>query len=744
MNRQFKSFVAILLLLLQTSLAFPDQAITNIHTTSFSPVEKPQVFSPPINPENKIDESFKTLPLTFEPNRGQADDSVKFIARGKGYNLLLKSEEAIIAFDASGKQHILRMKLESAFNSKVIGVDPLPGKANYFIGNNPKQWHTNIPTYSRVKSVDVYRGIDMVYYSVQGVLEYDFIVKPGADPKQIAMSIEGADQMKLDPSGDLIVSIPDEEIRFPAPRIYQEVNGVRQTIAGAFVLKQNRQIAFDLSSYDTKLPLVIDPQLVYATYLGGTGGNDGGGGTFGGDIAKRIAVDSAGSAYITGQTFSVNFPLKTPIQGRYAGSTDAFVTKLSPDGSSIVYSTYLGGSLGDGASGIALNPAKSAFVTGVTGSFDFPLKNPMQNSNRGGGESFVAKLSPAGNSLVYSTYLGGSDLDNAEGIVIGKGKALANAAYIYGSTSSTNFPLAGATQTNYGGGQIDGFVTVLNPAGAKLIFSTYLGNKREERITTCAINPERGDLYLGAAITDPSQGETGNYIAHFKRGSSGANGTIQKAAGFWEFLLLTDLKTIILVVQKLLRESKSARIWFDFITNPPASIGGKAAQAAAGELYLSLNSCVSPENGPECNDVGVVIALDPDLNYKRDTNFGGEFQQIFLNDQAIDSQGRVYVVGGVESRGFRTVNPIQSSYRGGTSDAFIVTTGPAGSQVVFASYIGGGKEDVGQGVAVDPQGNIYVTGYTSSTNFVNTPGAFQTKKNGPLYDAFIVKISPVQ
>ena len=736
MNHRFKSFVAILIMLLQVSLAFPDQPITNIRTTPLSPTEKPQVFPTPINPENKIAESFSSLPLTFEVNRGQANESVKFIARGRGYNLLVKSEEAIIAFQTSGEQHILRMKLlEPAFNSKVIGVDPLPGKVNYFIGNNPNQWRTNIPTYSKVKSVDVYRGIDMVYYSVQGVLEYDFIVKPGADPKQIAMSIEGADEMEVDASGDLIVRIPDEEIRFPAPRIYQEVNGIRQTIAGAFVLKENRQIAFDLSSYDTKLPLVIDPQLIYATYLGGTGGNSGGGGTYGGDIAQRIAVDSAGSAYITGQTFSVNFPLKTPIQGRYAGNTDAFVTKLSPDGSSIVYSTYLGGSLGEGATGIALNPAKSAFVTGSTGSFDFPLKNPMQNTNRGGGESFVAKLSPAGNSLVYSTYLGGSGSDDVTGIEIGKGKSIANAAYVYGYTRSNNFPLIDATEKTYGGGLSDGFVSIINPAGSKLLFSTYLGDSRDERIVSSAMNTQRGDLYLTVGVSDSSVGKSDSYLAHFKRGPTGSD-VIHKSDFFDECVKDS--------IKELAEELKDIEAWADFILNPPPVIPGGGAQAGSGELYVSIHSCVPPAGSQECRDVGVVVTLDSDLNFKRATNFGGDFQNLEISDQAIDSQGRVYVVGGVESRGFRTVNPIQSSYKGGTSDAFIVATGPAGSQVVFASYIGGGKEDVAEGVAVDPQGNIYVTGYTSSTNFPQTSGAFQTKKNGPLYDAFIVKISPVQ
>jgi hypothetical protein len=730
-----KIFCLILVLLLISPATIISDPIAVSRTASISiPNENS---TPNFNwNQGSVNTNYAALPLSFELNRGQADPSVKFVARGRGYNMLLTGQEAVLAFANDSDQHILRMKLlNSAHNPTLTGLQKLPGKVNYFIGNNRAQWHTDIPTYSKVNCADVYRGIDLVYYSVDGALEYDFVVKPGGDPNQIAMLIDGADQMEIDSAGNLVVKIPDQEIQFHAPRIYQEVNGSKQTIAGAFVLKADRQVAFHLSSYDSKLPLVIDPQLVYATYLGGSGGNGGGGGSFGGDLAARIAVDSTGSAYITGQTFSVNFPLKTPLQGRFAGSTDAFVTKLSPDGKSIIYSTYLGGSLGDGAVGIAVNPAKSAFVAGVTGSFDFPLKSPMQNTNHGGGESFVTKLSPAGNSLMYSTYLGGSGFDQVSGIEIGKGKTIPNAAYVYGSTTSTNFPLVQASQKQYGGGFRDAFVSVLNPAGTKLTFSTYAGTKNDEQFVSAALNPQRGDLYFGIKVQDDSGNQT-SQLGHFveKTGTASTKGNNK---GYFYFI--TDW---IRYFHLLYSESKDFRTFVDFFA-PPEPLGLQKSQPAAEpELYASINNCVFPEGSSSCVGSGVIVTLDPDLNFKRATNFGGSNQNLAIEDQAVDSQGRVYVAGYVESRNFQTVNAIQPSSRGGISDAFLVATGPSNSQITFASYLGGSKEDVAKGVTVDPQGNIYVTGFTASTNFLQTPGAFQTKKNGPLFDAFIVKIAP--
>src|SRR5207302_767574 len=331
------------------------------------------------------------------------------------------------------------------------------GKANYFVGNDTAKWRTDVPTYAKVHYQEVYPGIDLVYYAKQRQLEYDLVVRPGADPSAIALRLTGADKVEVDVQGDLVLHTAAGPIRQQKPFIYQEVGGVRKEIAGGYVLKGEQHVGFKVAAHDARRPLVIDPILSYSTYLGGGGA----------DRSHAIAVDAAGNAYVTGGTFSPDFPTTA---GAFqtslgAGTFQAFVTKLNPSGSALVYSTYLGGNGGAESYGIAVDAAGNAYVTGRTFSPDFPTTaGAFQTTYGGEQDAFVTQLDAAGSALVYSTYLGGNRYDEGNSIAVDP----AGNAYVGGLTQSFDFPTtAGAFQTR-AVGDTNAFVAKLDPAGCTL------------------------------------------------------------------------------------------------------------------------------------------------------------------------------------------------------------------------------------------------------------------------------------
>ena len=326
-------------------------------------------------------ESYGKLPVYFEANRGQADQRVKFLSRGNGHTFFLTSTDAVLILTKpeqaarhkrEKREEASRTVLRMAFlgdnpQSRVAGREELSGKVNYFIGNDPKKWHTSVPTYARAQYQDLYPGIDLTFYGNQRQLEYDFVVRPGADPKSIVLGFEGADKLEVDGQGNLLLRTTAGPIRQQRPFIYQEVNGVRREIAGGYALKKMHQVGFQVASYDVSQPLVIDPILFYSTYLGGSGLDLVHGG--------NIAVDSSGNAYVTGLTESPNFPTTSgSFQSAFGpGSRDVFITKLNPTGSGLVYSTFVGGSNEAAGSALALDSAGNAYVTGYTNSPNFPV-----------------------------------------------------------------------------------------------------------------------------------------------------------------------------------------------------------------------------------------------------------------------------------------------------------------------------------------------------------------------------------
>lgn len=407
---------------------------------------RPRRVAPQPKPINlaTVDNALRALPLTFEPNQGQFDSSVSFVARGSGFEARLSASSASLLLyqPEAGSERLsvtaVAMRLEGGNPTATLeGVGELASVSNYLIGRDPAEWHTRIPNFGAVRYHDIYPGIDLLFHGGQGRLEYDFDLAPGADPGAIRLRFGDLDALSVGADGALRLAVGTVVLSQPPPGIFKRVAGGRESVAGGYYLFSPHEVGFRVDRSESGL--LIDPVLIYSTYLGGSVG----------DGALAVAVDSAGSAYLAGQTSSPDFPTKNPFQGTYRGGTslygNAFVTKFDPTGSSLVYSTYLGGSSGedggrngDEATGIALDDAGSAFVVGSTDSSDFPVTDGgYQLSLEGSLNVFLSRLDATGSNLEYSTYLGGNQIDFAKAVAVDNvGKA-----YVCGSAGSANFPL---------------------------------------------------------------------------------------------------------------------------------------------------------------------------------------------------------------------------------------------------------------------------------------------------------------
>lgn len=433
-----------------------------------------------------IAENLHRLPLAFERNAGQAGQAAEFTARGAGYGVALAHGNAHISLRRGEAAAAIDLRLSGARTGLLgAGRNALAGKVNYFIGNDPSRWRTDIPTFERVEYSSVYPGVDLAYYGRRGRLEYDFIVAPGADPSSIHIELTGARSLRIDPAGDLVLDVGGQPLTFRKPVTYQQVAGTRRVVHSSYKLAATNQVGFALGSYDPRYPLVIDPSLAYSTYLGGSGF----------DYGTAIAVSSAGNAYVTGYTSSLDFPTDKPEQSFFTGSSAIFVAKLSPNGASLVYATYLGGSQYNYPYAIAVDSTGAAYVTGLTESPDFPLKNALYSSLNGGEDAFVTKFNPAGSSLVYSTYIGGSGADYALGLALDS----AHNVYIAGSTQSSDYPTTTGAYQPVSGGSC-AFVTKLNAAGTALSWSTYFGQSCAAQTNALAVDSEQAVYLTGAAF----------------------------------------------------------------------------------------------------------------------------------------------------------------------------------------------------------------------------------------------------
>jgi hypothetical protein len=685
-------------------------------------------------------DTYGKLPLTFEANHGQTDERVKFLSRAGGYMLFLTGDEAVLALPETSTDKakmastahtlqsgiaapkagaVLRMKLLDANPTvKITGADELASTSNYFIGNDPAKWHSDVPTYAKVKYEGIYSGIDLVYYGNQRQLEYDFIVAPGADPRRIAFHVRGAKRIRQDGHGDLVLKTEtgEGEIRWHKPVVYQEKDGTRQKLAAHYVIKHKNRVGFEIAEYDLRRPLFIDP-LVYSTYLGGGGD----------DLGWGIAVDGAGNAYVTGYTTSTNFPTKNPLQPDHAvgGSNgyDAFVAKLNPAGSALVYSTYLGGSGDDYGSGIAVDSAGNAYVSGTTFSTDFPTKNPFQPANAGFANVFLTKINPAGSALVYSTYLGGSGGDEGFSIAVdGAGNA-----YLTGLTLSDDFPTMNPLQPARGGDS-DAFVTKINPAGSALVYSTYLGGGQDEYGFGVAADTA-GNAYV-TGQTFSINFPTMNPLQPLYGGGDG-NAFVTKINATGSALVYStflggsdrDLGNGIAIDTAGNAYVTGEAHSFDFPTTPGAfrtvCNGGSGDCASNGDAFVA-----------KINTTGSPLVYSTFLGGSGGDNGYGI---------AVDSAGNAYVAGGTDSAdfpvtpgAFQTVCDVSGN---GCGSAFVTQLNTTGSALVYSTYLG--DSDVSLGIAVDSECHAYVTGFTQSTAFP-TKRPFQAANAGGS-DAFVTK-----
>jgi len=711
-------------------------------------------------------QNFGKLPLNFEVNRGQTDSQVKFLSRGSGYALFLTGNEAVLSLkkpSATSRQlsasrrlpvasslswpamnnrprimdtlippliqnpksqienwqpptpsaqqsarTTVRLRLVGADpKAKVIGVDELPGKSNYFIGNSPKKWRTNVPTYAKVKYQNLYPGVDLIYYGNQRQLEYDFVVAPGADPNRIGLQFHGAGKPRIDDKGDLVLGADGDEVRLQKPQVYQDASRTRKAVEGRYWMAAANTISFRVGDYDRSKPLVIDPVLVYSTYLGGEEE----------DVGLGIAVDSAGNAYVTGYTEG-DFPTMNSLQPYESVDDCAFVAKIDPSGSALVYSTYLGGSQGNPAYGIAVDSAGNAYVTGSTTSSNFPTMNPLQTYLEGNSNAFVTKINPSGSALVYSTYLGGSEEDVGMGIAVdGAGNA-----YVTGTTLSTNFPTANPLQDNFGGGYSDTFVAKLNPAGSALVYSTYLGGSGDDSASGIAVD-SAGNAYVTGSTTS-SNFPTMNPL---QPTYGGGNGDVFVAK---------------------INPSGSALVYSTYLGGSGGERGSGIAVDSAGNAHVTGSTTSSnfptmnplqPTYGGGNGDV-FVAKINPSGSALVYSTYLGGSEEDVGEGIAVDSAGNAYVTGYTNSSNFPTMNALQPFAPSG-APAFIAQLNSTGSALGYSTYLGGSQEDLGMGIAVDSAGNAYVTGIAESTNFP-TVNALQPTYGGN-YDSFVAKISSI-
>jgi len=851
----------------------------------------------------RLVETYGRLPLTFEGNAGQTDAQVKFLSRGRGYTLFLTGNEAVLALGNGSRKSrvesrkvgtdvaqrfphsgtaafpgflespwrtlarldlesprgqttdpplrvqslipspqpltpsVVRLKLAGANpKAKVVGLDPLPGKSNYFLGNDPKKWRTNVLNYRKVRHKDVWPGIALVYYGKssvvsgqlsveaiagpglreQGQLEFDFVVAPGADPKAIGFEIVGATRrvaretvgarhgvpLRIDPSGALVISTAAGDVRFHKPVVYQPQstvdsrgltakspppsaistrhsspespvprpgssttgNGPRATdaassspfaihnselVEGRFVMLASNRIGFEIGAYDKSKPLVIDPVLSYSTYLGGSE-HEG---------ARAVAVDADGNAYVVGQTPSIDFPTQDPFQHDSAGGgADIFVTKLTPGGSSLAYSTYVGGVSLDLARGIAVDSSGSAYVMGITSSWNFPTLNAYQPGRNGMYDVVVFKLDPTGSALLYSTYLGGSGREDPSdprtgGIAVDS----ASNAYVTGTTDTDDFPTKNASQPTYAGGTCgtppnnafpcpDAFVAKFNTnlsGDESLVYSTYLGGSGRDKGFDIAVDPV-GNAYVTGWATSANFPTTPGALQETYRGV--ANAFVAKFGPdgsriYSTYLGGTDLgdrgEGIAVDAEGNAYVTGSADS-----TDFPTTTGAFQTKAKGGDCiwYICDDAFVS-----KLNPAGSALVYSTYLG-----SSGGDKGAAI----AVDSEGNAYVTGptGMSmANDFPMVNPIQPAHAGGTCgeppdtfpcfNAYVAKLNAVGNALLFSTYLGTTGGENGDSIAVDPPGNIFVIGGTGSTDFPITPGAFQTSLQGP-GDAFVVKIGP--
>jgi uncharacterized repeat protein (TIGR01451 family) len=737
--------------------------------------------------KRKMLDALAKVPMSFEINRGQTSNQVQFLSRGAGYTLFLTRDSAVLALPVPSKTKPIQSasvshplpyvpasaqftvpdqgatRAESVLNMRVVGANvkaPISGvgkqeaQSNYFIGNDPSQWHTRVANYEKVRYAGVYPGVDLVYYGNQKQLEYDFVVSPGADPSVIALAFGGgADGSKHIPlsinhDGDLVATLQGGDVSFHKPVVYQQRNSAKTAVDGRYILKADGRIGFQLGAYDPSQKLIIDPVLSYSTYLGGS--NE--------DIAYGITYGVRyGQPILVGSTRSADFPEVLALYP-YGGGTcgaqpcrDIFVAKYNPALTKLIFATFIGGSNDDVPSQVTQDIFGDIFLIGYSLSTNFPVRGPvLQKTFHGGsvtGDAVVVEVESAGFYLEWSTYLGGSSDDQAFGVAVDT----PGNVYVSGHTTSTDFPVtAGAYQTtcpvNSTGGCSAAFVSKVDPYGKTLVYSTFLGgsNGLGESAYGIALDANN-NVYLSGITGSPNFPTTlGAYKTQC--GSDGlCNGTFD---GFVTELNSTGTKVLAstflggsnfdytagIVVKPSAIYVSGSTVSTDFPTT------SNAAQAAYGG---GSTGCVVSTG--TCGDATISKLNTGLTSLQYSTYLGGSGDDNPGMSMAVDANGYMFVTGQTNSPNFPQISPMQAAYGGGSSDAFVTQITPTGG-FGYSTYFGGNGEDFGYRVALDPAGNVYIAGGTISTNLAVTQHAAQAKCgtdgacNGGFADAFFSKI----
>jgi hypothetical protein len=678
-------------------------------------------------------------PLSFEPNVGQTASRVDYLTHTGGATVFLTPTAAVFAMQkpspglpsedpstvagipspmlatpgSNGGTAVYMHMVGANPVARPVGQEELSGKVNYFIGNNPSKWHTNIPTFGRVEYPNVLDGIDLAYYGGPNGLEYDFTVRPGADPQAIALDFRGADGVELDAQGDLVVHTTAGDLVQHSPVVYQNLGGQHQPVAGRFVLGSG-QVRFDVGAYDRSRPVVIDPVVLgYSSFLGGAGDDEG----------SAVAVAPDGSAYVTGDTRSADFPT-TPgaFDSTFAGGTcgnvtcaDVFVSKLNPSGTALAYSTYLGGNDDDVGLALALAKDGSTYLTGFTASSKFPVARALQPVKKGPLDAFVTRLNASGSALLFSTYLGGTNDEGGYGIAVDP----VGGVYVTGFTGSADFPTVKPLQAKFGG-VADGFLTKLNARGSAILYSTYLGGSQSDQGWAIAVDAS-GNAYITGG-TSSADFPTANALQPAFAGNEDAFVAGVNAAG-------------------------TALVYSTYLGGRGGEYGSGVALDTAGSAYVT--GFTTSRDFPTAhayqavhypgNDAFVTKISPGGASLDYSTYLGGAGTDDGIGI-VVDAGGDAYVTGATGSADFPTAGALQPVYGGGVYDGFVTEFNAAGSGLVFSTFLGGEAFDDGLAIARGADGSVYLTGIAASTDFPTTAGAYDTTQNGQS-DAFVAKLS---
>jgi hypothetical protein len=674
-------------------------------------------------------EALARSPHFFEPNVGQAGIGAEFFCRTGSGLLLLTRDAAVFALGeaparepggeagrslerrkvaAPGPLHLVRMRVVGArSDAALVGEKRLASTSNYLIGDDPAAWRTNVPNFASVRYRGIYEGIDMLYYSRDGQLEYDFILAPGADFRAIRLAFDGAKQIEIAPEGDLVVLAGDQVLRVHKPQIYQEIRGERHARAGRFLVDASGEVQFVVASHDPRYSLVIDPILDFSSYTPRFDLN-----------IPGIGIDAGGNVYIACLAFSANFPLVDPLQPTLAGVSDMALTKLDPTGTTILYSTFVGGQSQDAAYDVAVGGDGGIALIGLSISTDFPTVNALQPEYAGtpsevtpGYDAAVAKIAPSGSSLVYSTYFGGSGEDRAFDV---DADALGN-VYIGGDTTSTDLPLLNPFQSALGDAPgcaecSDAYCAKIGPQGA-LVYSSYLGGVATEYVSGLAADRD-GNMLVAGFVNSANFPVVNAFQAASFGGESAFLTKIAPAGGTLVFSTYFGGAT---------GYASGAGVGVDAAGN--IYLGG---YTGAGDLPVANAFQGSNAGGQD----GFVAKFTPDgqtLVYS--SYFGGSgFDAV--GDVDVSADGHAFLTGYTLSPDLPTRDPLQP-FAGGTCgsreclDTFVAEVDEAGA-LAFSTFVGGNGEDFAYDLAANDSGSVYVITSTFNNRFPTTAGAFDS------------------